>query len=139
MALKEMIVQLPCNIILFGKAGTGKTTFVKYELIPLLRPDYDNLVICSPPYNNYYSGENTVIVSENIAEYLHSVIMNQRMNRQNRVLIILDDWEESSEGVISLLNNLDTFRHFNISVIMTTQYLEGLPAKIRAKIGRAHV
>lgn len=145
-------IKLPCNIILVGCTKAGKSVHCKDVLLPVLRPQVDVLVICSPTlingdYDHIKADDKTVFKVENdislaVEELIHSQKKLFEMRQAGlikdkeipRILLILDDCisERILRGESSLMAKFAVkSRHYYISTIIMSQRINALPRQLR--------
>jgi len=145
-------IKLPCNILLVGSTKSGKSTHCIKVLFPVLKPQADVLVICSPTMINgdydFLEADDKKIfkVAENISFAVEELISSQRklfeMREMGvikdkeipRILLVLDDCldERILRGESSTMAKFATkSRHYYISTIIMSQRVNALPRQLR--------
>ncbi len=154
-------IKLPSTTTIYAQTGAGKTHFIKNTLMPLLKGQYDVLVIMCPtmnltndydwieedePPSNCKDRVQTIFkISENISDSLQEIIETQTKlidesksevieeDQVPRILIILDDCLGSK--ILKQNGMLNKFsaksRHYKISFIITSQTMNGIPTTLR--------
>lgn len=130
--------------VIYGQRRTGKTTWLKW-LLWTMQHDYDR-VVCYSSTN--FKGEFQKIMNPNLCfphydeESLQAILDNQARTPEEtreRILIILDDVLDSESqfrrrGKNALVTCYSMGRHYNISVIMCTQYARSIPTSWRRNV-----
>ena len=143
---------LPANILLCGASGAGKSFWTRHTLIPILKDQYDILVICSPTmdingdYDFIEEKPNKVFkIQHNIPQAIEELIDSQielfkqfnseiiKKNQIPRICCILDDC--LSSNVFDDRGSLSKFaiksRHYLMSFVCMTQRLAGISRQFR--------
>ena len=137
---------VPSNFaaVIYGQRRTGKTTWLKW-LLYQYQYDYDR-VICFSSTN--FKGEfqkfmNPKLCFPHYDEATLQVILDQQAAapevEREKLLIILDDVLDSENqfrkrGKNALVTCYSMGRHYNISVIMCTQYAKSIPTSWRRNV-----
>ena len=148
--INSRLFQPPFLSILLAPVKSGKSTFISNLLLNKAfgyGKYFDETYIFSPSIlldKTYWAVRkladkfNINIISdiedlENINEYLQAIIEEQKAtDNENSVLIILDDCIDFMVKNKSALNALSSrFRHFNISILLTSQHLRKIPIVAR--------
>lgn len=150
-------IKLPGTIILAGATKSGKSYYCKNTLMPLLKGQYNTLIICSPNLNinhdyDFIEADDKRIwkINSRISDAVEEVISSQQkifelreleMIKDKdipRILIILDDCigERILRGERSLMAKFGIqSRHYYISFVIMTQRIASLPRQLRINSG----
>ena len=130
--------------VIYGQRRTGKTTWLKW-LLWSMQHDYDRVVCYS---STMFKGEFQQFMNPNLCfphydeASLQAILDNQAATpasvREN-ILVILDDVLDSESqfrkrGKNALVTCYSMGRHYNISVIMCTQYAKSIPTSWRRNV-----
>ena len=125
--------------VLYGKAGSSKSSLAKYLIYHFQTKQLCDLVfvLSGTSFNEYYQQ----FLPKNQVKPYDEIIINNLLNLCKkkkeagidfRVLLILDDIlgsiKSKSDTILKLINN---HRHFNISVIISSQYPNAISPNIR--------
>ena len=130
--------------IIYGQRRTGKTTWLTW-LLYQYQYDFDR-VVCFSSTN--FKGEFQQIMNPNLCfphfdeDALQAILDNQKSvpaDKREKVLVILDDVLDSENqfrkrGKNALVTCYSMGRHYNISVIMCTQYAKSIPTSWRRNV-----
>ena len=130
--------------VIYGQRRTGKTTWLRW-LLHQYQHDYDR-VVCFSSTN--FKGEFQKIMNPNLCfphydeDTLQAILDNQKTTpeeKRERILVILDDVLDSESqfrkrGKNALVTCYSMGRHYNISVIMCTQYAKSIPTSWRRNV-----
>lgn len=149
-------IKLPTNILLTANTKGGKSHYAINTLLPLLKGQYDVLVICSPnllngDYDKFIADDKTIFkVGKKITQAVDELIESQeklfKMKKEGllkqtqipRILIILDDClgQALLKGENSLMSSFAIrSRHLLMSFVIMTQKLRGMPRQVRLNCG----
>ena len=149
-ALNELT--LPANILLAGASGSGKSYWTRHTLLPIIKGQYDILVICSPTldvngdYDFIEEKPNKIFkVQHNIPQAIAELIDSQadlfkqfnskiiKRDQIPRICVILDDCLSSNvfddRGILSKFAIKS--RHYQMSFICMTQRIAGISRQFR--------
>ena len=126
-----MQIQIPTSIVVSGMQESGKTQWIKNQLLPRIQGYYDELTIYSPVlkiinhYNesDWFANEKTSFESVNdddiinvISEILHS---RQETPNQTQKVIILEDYTLKVLKFVSSVFKMA--QSLNISIVVVSQ------------------
>ncbi len=135
------IIQRPFSAIINGKSGSGKSHVLRYIMREISKSDkpFDYGVVMS---NTAWEGSFDYIPKKYIYEdFNEDVIKNliklQKNNLEKKIqkqaFIILDDCCSENEFTNNVIKKLFVMgRHYNISTILTTQYVHLVPPVLRS-------
>lgn len=133
--------KIPFLTVCFGKVGSGKTSFIKY-VCHQLESEFDYVLCISPTgFSDSYNFLPEECVKQNYSDDMVLDMMKYQKEKKKKqklknALLILDDILGSinirSDKVLEKL--ITTFRHYNISIIITTQYPLKIPPYVRANL-----
>lgn len=136
---------MPFIINIAGHCGSGKTRFIQY-MIGQLKNDLNCIIVFSNTANfseDYTFLEklksadrrcfiyNTLDVDEDIKKIMRIQAYNRRRNVKRNVFIIFDDVFSSVKDSKQFKNLATTFRHYNISIAFSAQYISGASSYLR--------
>ena len=133
--------ELPNVFLLNGRARSGKTYLLKF-LVHYLKDRFNRIILFSPSAGrnqayNWLSKKYQYQATHELDKQIANIKKNKKeilkTNKNHQLLIILDDClglSTFSKG--SLVNLFTTFRHDQISIILTSQFLNKVPPVIRA-------
>ena len=130
--------------VIYGQRRTGKTTWLKW-LLWSMQHDYDR-VVCYSSTN--FKGDFQQVMNPNLCfpnydeASLQAILDNQAAtpaSERENILVILDDVLDSESqfrkrGKNALVTCYSMGRHYNISVIMCTQYAKSIPTSWRRNV-----
>ena len=131
--------------LMSGASESGKSYLTRYLLINLLldgRFDF-GVVWCSTKFNdsyNFLTNQDMVrdkFSTEELLKFKQYIIDNAKPPRGRRkrefpkTFIVLDDLVGKIKWDSEMLNFLTTFRHYNVTVFLITQYLYLVPPIVR--------
>ncbi len=134
-----MDIEVPSLIILNGSQGSGKSHVIRYILYTLRKRFAYGLVFT----NTFFDGDAFDYIpkkyvhpqyDEEVLEKLMDI--QQKLVEQDKIkeaFVIFDDcMDDPDEFKSSVLKRLTTqLRHYHITVIFSTQYVNQLPARMR--------
>lgn len=134
-------IKTPSIININGYCGSGKSYFCKYLCLSM-RENFNNVVVFSNTanfsgdYDFLKSGFNYRIYSTaNVNEMIKMILNLQKKNRAENnkinILMIFDDIFSSVKDSKDFKNLVSTYRHYNISIIFSTQYVCGSASYLR--------
>ena len=134
---------IPSLIILASRPGGGKTTLIKFEFYKgAQKKSYDCAIIFTKNIDDKFEE----VIKEDYIYYnytdknLAKILKYQNENPSNRLLLIFDDIIGSLDFNSPLITILVTrYRHFNIGLIFSTQYLFKIPPPIRECTSKASI
>lgn len=141
----DKFLKLPFIINIAGHCGSGKSFFIKY-LIQSLKNEFNCIAVFSntaaftEDYNFLKELETpelkTFILSSLVADETIKKIMaiqkhNRQGNKKRNVLIIFDDIFGSIKDSKVFKDLVSTFRHYNISIIFSAQYITASATYLR--------
>lgn len=138
-------IKLPFITNIAGHCGSGKSYFIKY-LIQSLKDEFNCIAVFSntAQFTEDYDflkkldGPNlkTLILNSIVADEAIKKIMaiqkrNRQMDRKRNVLVIFDDIFGSIKDSKVFKDLVSTFRHYNISIIFSAQYITASATYLR--------
>lgn len=129
-----MLFPVPGLSIIAAKAGSGKTSLIKFGIFELARSqgvDYIYVFTSTPTDYEYLPPR--YVISGYTTQKLAIIMNNQSNSRDKRLLLVFDDIIGSVDFFRDpLIAKLVTeFRHFNIGVIISTQYIYRISPVVR--------
>lgn len=132
-------IDSPNFILVSGKPAAGKSHFIKYLLMTQSAQFSKNalkygVVFTTTKFNRAYEEfiPSGYIHSAYKPEVLQSLLDIQAANPINRAFVIFDDCLPAAAFSSQLFTNLaTTFRHYNLTVIISTQYIYKVPPTVR--------
>jgi len=136
----EIPLNKPFFLIIAGKPGSGKSHLIKFIMM-INHPNYSNdpfeygIVFTKTKFNgNYddYIPDKLVHCMYNEQILANLLKMQADTQGAHRAFLILDDCLEERAFRSQLFTDLCTqFRHYNISFILSTQYIYKVPPTLR--------
>ena len=138
-------IKLPFIVNIAGHCGSGKSYFIKY-LIQSLRGEFNCIAVFSntAAFTEDYDflkeldgpDLKTLIMSSLVADDVIKKIMaiqkrNRQANKKRNVLVIFDDIFSSIKDSKIFKDLVSTFRHYNISIIFSAQYITASASYLR--------
>jgi len=134
-------MQFPSIVLAVGYCASGKSTALKYTIQTIETFDFYIIISNTAQFNNDWDFIKSferpfrIYNGSKINEIIHMVLAIQEKNlkagKVSSVALVLDD-------ILGSLNNSDIFkklvscyRHFKISVFMTTQFCNGSTTMVR--------
>lgn len=133
----QMNLKPPFIASIFGSPGSGKSHLCKYLAIKLHQQKLIDLVIActGTPFNDFFQEFiNPAHIHRFSRELIQKILKKAEELRPNniKILLILDDLLGSANWNIAEINQLFTcHRHYNISILLTSQYPNKIPPTIR--------
>ena len=133
--------EVPGLFLIIAPPGSGKSTLVKFDLFngALLKTyDYAIVFTCTPYDYSFIPRKFifTMFNESNIAR----ILKYQKENIHLRLLLIFDDMIGEAQFNTRLMNILVTqYRHYNVGLIITTQYVNKIPPTIRESCSKAFI
>lgn len=136
------LIKLPFIVNIAGHCGSGKTYFIKY-MIESFKNDFDCVIIFSNTANfseDYTFLENiscrsfiynTLDVEEDLKKIMRIQANFRKSDIKKNVLIIFDDVFSSVKDSKQFKNLATTYRHYNISIAFSAQYISGASSYLR--------
>ena len=129
--------EIPGLTILASKPGGGKSTLIRFELYKgaqLKKYDYA-IIFTKNADDNWEQVIDSQFIYYNFSEKALAKILKfqlEHINENLRLLLIFDDVIGSIDFNSQLMTILITrYRHFNIELVFSTQYLFKIPPTIR--------
>lgn len=127
--------ETPAVFLFTASPKSGKSVMIKYLLYKMLKVKRFNygIVFSSTAFNNDYSFMPEEFVHSTFdEEIIKNLMMKQRSRGTGKAFVVFDD----ILGDLKLTSNLmikllSTYRHYNISIFLATQYLYKVPPTIR--------
>lgn len=138
----NMNITLPCVCVLSGKPKQGKSHLIKYFMY-LHRKYFDyGLVFTRTKFNDGYKFLPQDYVHSDYDESILKNLMKLQANlieegTQKKVFIIFDDCLSDDFKKETFTNLITQHRHYNITVIISTQYIYKINPTIRECAGYA--
>lgn len=135
-------IKLPFILNINGFCGSGKSYFINY-FIKSFKSEFSCIIIFSNTANftqdyEFLNNENIkhfIFGSLDVDEKIQMTMNIQKKNRLNnnpaKVLIIFDDIFGSINNSKIFKNLITTYRHYNISIIFSAQYVSGAQTYLR--------
>ncbi len=143
--INHMIGDRPFSCILFGKSGSGKT-YLMLDLFFRIKSTFDNIYLFSGTidvrqlFGKYigtrftFGGLDDEDALSKLQELIErQTILRERRARLPRILILFDDIITGGNDQRNpILNQLFTnHKHYNISMIVATQYIKAIQPTVR--------
>lgn len=131
----------PSIIIINGSPGSGKTNLLKYLLVSAFKKNQlaYGIVFCPTAFNQSYNYLDNKYVFTGYNEEVLINLMNVQIqqlknnNKCNPSFVVFDDCIGTIDFGSSFFNQLiSTYRHYNLTLIFSTQYLYKLTTLIRS-------
>ena len=137
---------IPCNALIVGPTGCGKTQFVVKQLLGPFRYKFDYIVLLCPTYvNNKTWGGIGTTDDDFIVDILdpnelsnHLKFWHRQFPKDTQTLLILDDiacGDDVKKRTSELVKLAFSGRHDNISVWLLSQQLTSVSKPFRENIG----
>lgn len=139
----DKFIQLPFTLNVAGHCGSGKTVMIRY-LIKSLKSQLDCVVVISNTANftedykfldDYQNIKCKIFNSLSAENVIKALMQIQKRNRENdnkkNVLLIFDDVFGSIKDSKYFKDLVSTYRHYNISIIFSAQYISGSQTYLR--------
>ena len=137
----------PAFTILLGKPASGKSHLLKYLLLLDHLDDNDDpiqyaIVFTNTKFNHQWT---ELFPQEYVHPHYDPAVLQALMdiraeNSHNRVAVIFDDCLDQKAFASQLFLNLSTqYRHFNINLFISTQYLYRIPPVVRECASRVAI
>lgn len=129
----------PFFLVCAGKPGSGKTTLIRY-IMAVNNSDYSatpfryGVVLCKTSFNNAYAylPSEKIHGTFDINAIINLMRIQAKTKGKHRAFIIFDDCLSDKEFRTQVMIDLVTqFRHYNISIIISTQYPSKIPTTFR--------
>ena len=144
---------IPGLNILSAKPGSGKSSLIKFELYKGdVNKKYDYAIVFTKNIDDDYNkiiDENFIYYNFSDKDFAKILKFQQQNNKKKensgeldgpRLLLIFDDVIGSIDFNSKLLTMLVTrYRHFNIGVVFSTQYIIKIPSIIRECASRSFI
>lgn len=137
----EKFISTPSIINVNGFCGSGKSYFCKYFCLTM-RNRFDGIIVLSNTANfsnDYKFLENgfnyRIYTTANVNDTINMILdlqkKNRELNKNSNILMIFDDIFSSVKDSKSFKNLVSTFRHYNITIIFSVQYVCGSSSFLR--------
>lgn len=145
--MSDIDIVRPAFTILLGKPASGKSHLLKYLLL-LDHPDYNDdpikyaIVFTNTKFNRAWTElfPADYVHPQYDPNVLQALMDIQAENSQNRVAVVFDDCLDQKAFASQLFLNLATqYRHFNINLYISTQYLYRVPTFVRECASRVAI
>ena len=136
-------IQLPFTLNIAGFCGSGKSHCIQY-LIKSIKSQLDCIIVISNTANfnddykflDEYTNIKTKIINSLNAEQAIKLIMkiqkrNREQDNKKNVLLIFDDVFGSIKDSKYFKDLVSTYRHYNISIVFSAQYISGAQTYLR--------
>ncbi len=134
----DKYIKTPCILLSVAFCGAGKTVAMEYTIKTLKAFDFVIVISNTAQFNGDYDFLKDIGVRHRIynagqCNKVFKMIMNIQEFSQDRerVCICADDCLGSLTGSKTFLKLASTYRHFNISLFMTTQFVNSSMTYIR--------
>ncbi len=134
----DKYIKTPCILLAVGHCGSGKTVAMEYTIKTLKAFDFIVIISNTALFNNSYDflkdmGINHRIYNGSNCDKIFKTIMKiQEFSKdRKRVCICADDILGSLTNSKTFLKLASTYRHFNISLFLTSQYVSAQTTIIR--------
>lgn len=134
----DKYIKLPSILLSVGFCGGGKTIAMQYTIKTLKAFDFVVVISNTAQFNGDYGflkdiGLDFRIYNGSQCNKVFKMIMHiqEMATEKQRVCIVLDDILGSLSNSKTFLKLASTYRHFNISLFMTTQFVNASMTYIR--------
>lgn len=127
-------LKLPCVFLIAGAPGSGKSYLTKHLIYQYCKNRKFNhgLVITNTSFNDGYSFVPAKYVHSYYDEAVLQKFLDTQIESKEPAFLVLDDCLGKAQfNSKFFMSFITTYRHYNITVFLTTQYIYAIPPVIR--------